>query len=491
MNIQEPLFSALVLAGIGLLLTAAVSLSRASTKLGVPVALSFLLVGVLAGSEGIGGIPFENYRLTFQLGTAALVFILFDGGLNTSLTTVRRVAGPAAVLATIGVVGTAGLTAVAAHWLGVDWRMSLLLGAIVSSTDAAAVFSVLTASGIRLKERVESLLEVESGLNDPMAVILTTALTANLASTGPLNLWRLAGETVAEMVIGAVVGAAIGRAARWRLTRMRLPAPGLYPAFSLGVASLAYGVPTLLHGSGFLGVYLAGVVMGSKPFPQAASVRRVHDAIGWLSQVIMFLLLGLLVFPSRLFDVALIGLAVALVLALVARPLVVALCLAPFRLPAREIGYVGFVGLRGAVPIVLATIPVMSGVARSADLFDLVFFIVVIGAFLPGSAVPWASRRFGLIAEPEPAKSMIEVHPASGDLQLRRYFIEPTVAVIGAPLGEIPLPTGCAITAIERNGVMIAARADSVLEDGDEAHVLCRGEDAAHLALLFGPSTEA
>ena len=492
MNSAEPLTSALILAGFGLLLTLAVSVSRASAKLGVPVALAFLLVGVAAGSEGIGGIPFENYHLTFQIGATALALILFDGGLNTPMSSVRSVAGPAIVLATVGVVLTATATAVFAHWLGLDWPLALLLGAIVSSTDAAAVFSVLSASGIKLRDRVGHLLEVESGLNDPMAVILTTALTANLIAPGSENWMEIGVKVLVEMTVGGVVGYVVGRLAHWRLSRMRLPAQGLYPAFTLGVACLAYGLPTLVHGSGFLGVYVAGVVLGSRTFPHAVGVRRVHDAMGWLSQIAMFLMLGLLVFPSRLAEVSNIGLGIALGLAFLARPLVVALCLAPFRLPAREVTYVGWVGLRGAVPIVLATIPVMSGVPASRDLFDLVFFIVVIGAFLPGSTVPWMSRKLDVqapVSQPT-VESPIIVEQPQGDMQLRMFRIEPSVAVYGAAVGEVPLPPGSAITVIDRGGTVLAPKRTILLEDGDGVYVLYKEEDGQLIELMFGPATE-
>ena len=492
MNAAEPLTSALILAGFGLLLTLSVSVSRASAKLGVPVALAFLLVGVAAGSEGIGGIPFENYQLTFQIGAAALALILFDGGLNTPVHAVRSVAAPAVVLATVGVVLTATATAVFAHWLGLGWPLALLLGAIVSSTDAAAVFSVLTASGIKLRDRVGHLLEVESGINDPMAVILTTALTTNLISPGSERWYEIAAKVVVEMTVGGVIGYVVGRVAHWRLARMRLPAQGLYPAFTLGVACLAYGLPTIAHGSGFLGVYVAGVVLGSRAFPHAVGVRRVHDAMGWLSQIMMFLLLGMLVFPSRLADVALVGLGIALALAFIARPLVVALCLAPFRLPMREVGYVGWVGLRGAVPIVLATIPVMSGVPQSRNLFDLVFFIVVVGAFLPGSTVPWMSRRLGVLAPAglPTVESPIIVEQLQGDMGLRMFRIEPTVAVFGATVGEVPLPPGSAITVIDRGGTVLAPKQKLQLQDADSVYVLYRQEDAQLIELMFGPATE-
>lgn len=492
MNPTEPLTSALILAGFGLLLTLAVSFSRASAKLGVPVALGFLLVGVIAGSEGIGGIAFENYELAFRIGTAALALILFDGGLNTPVAAVRAVFVPAGILATLGVVLTATLTAVAAHWLGLAWPVALLLGAIVSSTDAAAVFAVLSASGLRLRERVSQLLEVESGINDPMAVILTTTLTANMIVPGSLSPMVVVANVVTEMFIGGAAGYLIGRFANKRLTRMRLPAQGLYPAFTLGVACVAYGIPTMLHGSGFLAVYVAGVAMGATPFPHAIGVRRVHDALGWLAQIAMFFILGLLVFPSRLADVAGIGLAIGLVLVFIARPLVVWLCLAPFRLPRREVAYIGWVGLRGAVPIVLAIIPVMSGLSEARELFDIVFFIVVVGAFLPGSTVERVSRKLDMVAPAatEEMPAVIAVSHNDGELLLRAFRIMPDVATAGSRISDIPLPAGSAITLIDRGGELVAAKPRWVLEEGDSVYILFRGEDASHIELLFGPAGE-
>lgn len=392
----EPIGSAIILAAFGLLLTIAVSLSRASARLGLPLALGFLLIGWLAGSEGIGGIPFEDYHLTYQIGTTALVLILFDGGLNTPTAAVRHAMGPAALLATLGVGLTALITAGAAHLFGMSWPISFLLGAIVASTDAAAVFSVLAASGTHLKRRVAHLLEVESGLNDPMAVILTTALTTNLLRPGSETFLSIVTEVVIELAIGGAVGWAIGQLARWRIGKIRLPAPGLYPAFTLGIACLAYGVTTLIHGSGFLAVYVAAVVLGNGELPYATGVRRVHDGLGWLSQVVMFLLLGMLAFPSRLMPVIGLGFAVALVLVFVARPIAVAICLAPFGYSRSETMYVGWVGLRGAVPIVLATIPVMQGAPGSRVLFDVVFFIILVGSLLPGATVPWVTRKLRL-----------------------------------------------------------------------------------------------
>lgn len=488
MNLTEPMASALIVAGFGLLLVLAVTFSRTSARLGVPLAIGFLVLGVAAGSEGIGKIPFEDYHLTFQIGTAALVLILFDGGLNTAAVAIREAAAPAAVLATVGVALTALATAGAAHLLGVDWPLALLLGAIVSSTDAAAVFSTLTASGTHLKRRVSHLLELESGLNDPMAVMLTTALTANLLRPGSETAFTIIREVTLELAVGGVTGYAIGRFGRWRITKLRLPVPGLYPAYTLGIACLAYGVPTLLHGSGFLAVYVAAVTLGNGALPYAAGVRRVHDALGWLSQILMFLLLGMLVFPTRLVGVAGIGLVIALVLALVARPLVVALCLAPFRYPRDEMLYVGWVGLRGAVPIVLATIPVMRGAAGATVLFDIVFFVVLVGSILPGATVPWVTRKLRLQASRTTAPTtIVAVESPQTNKSLRSFFIEEELAVTGAEVGSLPLPPGAAITMIDRAGALIPSSPSTVLQAGDHAYLLYSHEHEAEIELLFGP----
>ncbi len=388
----EPAATAVVFVSIGALLTISVVASRPSARLGVPVAFVFLLIGMLAGSEAIGGIPFEDYSLTFRIGAGALSLILFDGGLNTPLRSMREVLAPAALLATIGVAITALITAAAAHLFGFSWPNSLLIGAIVSSTDAATVLSTLATGGIELRRRVALMLEVESGLNDPMAVILTTGLTLNILAPAHFSIWELEIGVVRQLAVGAAIGLALGAAARWLIARIELPAPGLYPAFTVGVAALAFGLPTLVEGSGFLAVYLAGATLGAAPLAERMGIRRVHAAFGWLSQVVMFLILGLLVFPSRLVHVAAPGLGVALVLAVVARPAAVFACLAPFRLPIREIAYVGWTGLRGAVPIILATIPVLGGVPQARELFDVVFFIVVVGSLVPGATVKLATR---------------------------------------------------------------------------------------------------
>ena len=489
----EPYATAVILTTFGVLLASSVALSRASAKFGVPVAVLFLAVGVLAGSEGIGHIPFDDYQFTFRVGTTALVLILFDGGLNTPLAAAKTVLAPAAALATVGVVLTAGLVAVVAHALGLAWTMALLLGAIVSPTDAAAVFSVLAASGTRLKERVGLTIEVESGLNDPIAVILTTALTAVLLDGQKLSAGVLGFAVLRELVLGVLTGVGVALVGQWVLRRIRLPAPGLYPAFTLSLACLAFGIATLIHGSGFLAVYVAGMTLAAGVLPHAVSVKRVHDALGWLSQVLMFLLLGLLVFPSRVVGEAGLGVTLALLLAVVARPLVAAVCLAPFRYRWRESMYVGWVGLRGAVPIVLATIPVMANVAGSRQLFDVVFVIVVVGAIVPGATVPWVTSklRMGSTAPPPPkAQVEVDIRRPLGD-ELRCYFISSHLAVSNAQIADIPFPAGAAVSMLERNGALIAPSGTTRIEPGDYVYIIAGPDQKGEVELLFGSAEEA
>jgi cell volume regulation protein A len=484
----EPAGPAIFLLAAGVLLAVGVASSRPSARLGVPLALVYLLVGIIAGSEGLGGIAFENYHVTYRLGIAALVVILFDGGLQTPMRGVRSVAVPSLILATLGVIGTAAVTAVAAHFLGFSWTLALLIGAIVSSTDAAAVFSVLSASGTQLRERIGLTLEVESGINDPTAIILTTALTAHAIGIGSLSPLGLLRQIVVELAIGGVLGYGIGRGGRFIIGKLRLPASGLYPAFTIGLACLAYGLPTLVHGSGFLAVYIAGLTVGNGPLAHGTNLRRVHDAMGWLAQIGMFLMLGLLVFPSRLLDVAPIGLGIGLTIALVARPAVVALCLLPFRYSWRESLYVGFVGLRGAVPIVLATIPVMAGVGDARELFDVVFFVTVVGAIVPGATVPYITRLLGLEANGPPRpKTTIEIDAQStSGVELHSYYVQPSLAVAGARLRDIPFPENASVTVVERAGELVAPSADLELLPGDHVFVIASRLDRPFIELLFG-----
>jgi potassium/hydrogen antiporter len=492
MTLHEPTATALLFATCGFLLAMSVLFSRASQRAGVPIALIFLLIGMLAGSEGIGGIAFDDYGFAFRLGSLALALILFDGGLNTPLGEIRRSWAPASVLATIGVGLTGALLAFPAHLWGLSWPEALLLGAVVSSTDAASVFAILRGSGLHLRRRVGTTLEVESGLNDPVAVILTTTLTTNLLHPGEAEGWRIGLEVLVQLAVGGGLGLAVGFGGRQLLGRLHLQSGGLYPVLTLALALLAFGLTTLLHGSGFLAVYLAGLVLGNGPLPFRPGLLRVHDALAWLAQIGMFLVLGLLVFPSRMAAVALSGLGLAVLLALVVRPLVVAVCLLPFRYPARETLYIGWVGLRGAVPIVLATFPVLAGAPGAVRIFDLVFFIVVVNAIVPGGTVAWVTRRLGLqAAEPPAPPAVLTIEsrlPLEGELL--SFYIDEAVLVAGLPLKELDFPEGAAVTLIVRGNQLLPARGSTVLRPGDHVYVLARPDDRPVVQLMFGRPEE-
>jgi potassium/hydrogen antiporter len=466
--------------------------SRASQRIGVPIALLFLLIGMLAGSEGVGGIAFDDYHFAFRLGSFALALILFDGGLNTPLAALRRSWAPASLLATIGVALTAAFVALLAHLAGLRIPEALLLGAVVSSTDAAAVFAILRGSGLQLKRRVGVTLELESGLNDPVAVILTTTLTANLLAPGEMQGWRVGLEVVGQLAVGAVVGLAIGRAGRPLLARLRLPTGGLYPALTLALALLAFGMATLLHGSGFLAVYLAGLVLGNGPLPYRGGLLRVHDALAWLSQIGMFLVLGLLVFPSRLLQVAPIGLAMAIVLTVLVRPVVAALCLLPFRYPRPETLYIGWVGLRGAVPIVLATYPVLAGAPGAERIFHLVFFIVVVNALVPGATVAWVTRKLGLQSKEPPAPQAVLSIESHQQLrgELMSFYIDEALVVAGLPLEELDFPEGASVALIVRHDQLIPPKGSTALQPGDHVYLIAQPEDRPFIQLMFGRPEE-
>jgi cell volume regulation protein A len=489
---HEPLATALLFTTFAALVVASVVLSRSLERTGLPVGLVFLAIGMLAGSDGIGGIAFDDYRFAFQIGIAALVLILFDGGLNTPVDALRRVWAPAGLLATLGVAGTAALTAAGARLLGFDWPQALLLGAIVASTDAASVFAVLRSSGIGLRRRVGSTLEVESGLNDPMAMILTIALTAALARGERPSIPALMLEVGMQLMVGGLIGFVIGWLARELLIRLRLRALGLYPVVTIAIALFAFGLTTLLHGSGFLAVYVAGVAIGKGDLPYRHGVIRTHDAMAWLSQILMFLFFGLLVFPRQLPSVAIPGLALALVLAFVARPVLALACLLPFGYSVREAGYIGWVGLRGAVPIVLAIFPVLERVPGAYLIFNVVFFVVVVNAILPGATVKWATRFFGMeVDEPPRPHAVLELEsmaPIKGELFT--FYIDEALAVTGVPLADLPFPEGAAAALIIRGNEMIPPKGATTLLPGDYVYVFARPEDRGFLLLMFGRPEE-
>jgi len=481
----EPLPIAIALVATGLLLATSVLASRTSGRAGVPVALLFLLVGMVAGT--VAGIHFEDHRLAFRAGTVALVLILFDGGLSTPVASIRRVLAPAAALATVGVVVTALLVALAARAVGLTWAQAALFGAVVSSTDAAAVFSVLRSARIQVRRRVAHVLEIESGVNDPMAVILTLAFTAALAEQRAPG-WELASDVALQLAVGLAVGWTVGRAGRFVLPRARLAAGGLYPVLTLALAFVSFGAATLLHGSGFLAVYVTAVVLGNGPLPYRSGLVRVHDAMAWFSQVGMFLVLGLLADPARLGPIALPALAIALFLVFVARPAAVLPCLLPFRFSPREVVFIAWVGLRGAVPIILATYPVLAGVEGARRIFDLVFFVVVVSTLLQGAPIRWLARRLDLVVPGPPApRAVLEIvsrDPLAGEVL--SFYVEPASAVSGSAIADLPFPEGANVMLILRGQELVPPRGQTLLRSGDHVYVFARPEDKPLVQLLFG-----
>jgi cell volume regulation protein A len=488
--VNEPVATALLLSAVGLLLLLAGLASPLPSRLGVPALLLFLGVGMLAGSEGVGGIPFDDYGLAFRLGSVALALILFDGGLNTPLPVLRRVAGRASLLATLSVLLTALVVAGVGVALGLTPELACLVGAVVSSTDAAAVFSVLRNSRVRLEHSTAATLEVESGLNDPMAMFLTVVATE--WALGSLEAAGVGWLFVQQLVLGAAGGLAAGWLGRFVLHAVRLPAAGLYPVVTVAVAFLSFGGPTLLGGSGFLSVYLAGIVLASGPLPYRPGVRRVHDSLAWLAQILMFVLLGLLVFPSRLLPNVGLGLALALTLACVARPLAVLAVLAPFRPPWRESVFVSWVGLRGAVPIVLATYPALRGVPSGDELFHLVFFAVVVNALVPGATVGSVARRLGIARAAPPVRAadveLVSLREFPGEFTW--YFVHPVSAVSGELVRDLSLPEGSLVALILRGEQVVVPRGDTRLEPGDQVCAFVTPDARGLLDLLFGAGGE-
>ena len=491
---SEPVATAALLTTVAVLLGVSALFGRAFERMGVPVVLGFLAIGVIAGLQSVGNIVFNNYHLAFRVGVIALVLIIFEGGLNTTRKAFRRVAAPALTLATFGVVITAAVVATAAILLGVPQGPAMLLGAVVASTDAAAVFSVLRGSRVQLNHRVATTLEVESGINDPVAILLTISITDYLIGNGAhTSIPVIVGGVLLELVIGAIIGVVIGRVALSGFKRIHPPAGGLMAVVTTALAFLSFGAATLLHGSGFVAVYAAAITLGNGRLPMRTSVIRFHDAFGWLSQITMFLFLGLLAVPSRVMEQIPIGLAIAFALTLIARPIAVFVSLLPFRYSPREMSFIGWVGLRGAVPIVLAIFPILAGLPDGESVFDIVFVVVVLNALIPGSTVRSATRLFKLEEDtPPPPAAVMQVEAAQPlNADLLSFYVTPAIAAAGVSLADLPFPEGAAVSMIVRGDDLIPPKGSTVLEPGDHVYVITKAEDLNEIQLLFGkPESE-
>ncbi|GJF09026.1 putative Na(+)/H(+) antiporter [Mycolicibacterium cyprinidarum] len=448
----------------GLVLLASIAATRLATGAGLPSLLLFLGVGVLVGEAGIG-LNFDSAQLAQGLGTAALGFILVEGGLTTRFSDIRQVLAPAAVLATVGVGVSMLVTAAAVHWLlGMNWQLALLLGAIVSSTDAAAVFSVLRV--VPLPRRVGGLLEAESGFNDAPAVILVL-----LFSTTPLELdpGAIVATLVYELAVGAAIGLGVGFLGAMALRRIALPAAGLYPLATFGLGMLAFAAAGSAHASGFIAAYLAGVMLANSGLPHRSATRSFAEGSGWLAQIGLFVILGLLVSPNELPGEVVPAIVTGLVLLLLARPISVMASLIGFRVPWQEQAFVSWAGLRGAVPIVLATYPIVAGVPDSIRLLNIVFILVVVFTLVQGPGLRRIAERLNLI--PRDTTREIQVDAAPLDVlgaELITMTVSPGSRLHNVTVLELRLPDPSVITLIIRAGQSFVPQLVTRLEIGDE-----------------------
>lgn len=477
----------LTLLAAAVLLLASILASKVSDRLGIPSLLIFLGIGMLAGSDGIGGIHFDDPSLAQALGIVALSYILFAGGLSTDWASVRPVLAQGGLLATLGVFITAALAGGFATFVGGFTPLEgLLLGSIISSTDAAAVFSVLRSRKVSLRGNLKPLLELESGSNDPMAVLLTLACISLLQHPGE-TAGGLVPMMLVQLVLGAGLGYLLGRGMILLINHIRLEYEGLYPVLSLAMVLLIYGLSTIVQANGFLAVYVAGIVMGNHSFIHKRSLIRFHDGLAWLMQISMFLVLGLLVYPSKIAGVAGTGLVVTAFLMLAARPAAVFLTLIGSGMPHRERLMVAWVGLRGAVPIILATFPLLAGIAQAEMMFDIVFFVVLASALLQGTSIPQVARWLGVDAP----MARVPVYPIECEpggrvpCDLVDVEIRPDSAAAGKQLVELGLPEGALVVLINRGEEFIIPTGGTILNPGDRLLFLAAAAQLAQARAII------
>jgi cell volume regulation protein A len=476
--------------GAAVLALMCVFASVISKRLGAPLLLVFLVLGMLAGEEGPGGIRFDDFNLAFLFGNLALAIIIFDGGLGTRRDTFRVSLQPALSLASFGVVITALITGLAVYLiLDRPWQESLLIGAIVGSTDAAAVFGLLRNAGLELKERTGATLEIESGSNDPMAIFLTVTLVQLLVNPSAHPGWSILTELLRQMGLGLAVGFAGGYLLSKSLKRLIIPA-SLYPLLALAAVLSIFGATNLWGGSGFLAIYIVGVMIGNQSLPYGNDIHRFHDGVAWLSQIGMFLMLGLLITPSQLIPILLPATAIALVLIFIARPIAVMLSLLPFHFPWREQVFIGWCGLRGAVPIILALFPTLAGLEHMRTYFELVFIVVLISLVLQGWTIAPVARWLQVELPPplkEPEHKALKIC-RDQDKELLVYEAVPGSHAVGMQGRHLPLSEGGQLVGIVRAGIMIERPELQVLTPGDQVLLLVATGNSATIARTFALS---